>query len=128
MSDDNAGVNWPGIVELKTREADKLRQKLEAAERELLAITDALGYVNRAEGQGGYERIDGHVLARKLREMRDECDAIREMALEEAAQVADREAHDSRAWTAENVMAHAISKAIRALATPSKPEPKEGQP
>jgi len=86
-----------GQLELARARADKLESELEterkakqrmenrafnlesersALEAELLAIAEAAGYVNRAEGQDGYERMSGQELAERWKEDRREKESL----------------------------------------------------
>lgn len=62
-------VELRGNVDALTIAVVDITAERDALEAELLAIADAVGYVNRAEGQGGYERMSGQELAQRWRDL-----------------------------------------------------------
>lgn len=63
--------NLSAELKVRTKELAAAEARVKELDAELLSICEATGYVNRAEGQGGYERITGQELAKKWREHTD---------------------------------------------------------
>jgi hypothetical protein len=86
----------------KTKAAEAKSARLE---RELLAIAEATGFVNRPEGQGGYERATGERIAQAFRERDDEVarlerenEALRAVLEQAQTLVADCEVDGDGQW------------------------------
>jgi hypothetical protein len=60
-----------------------LALRVQEAERWQIEVADGIGYVNRAEGQGGYEVAEPRVIIQAFRDLRSERDLAEDMIVRE---------------------------------------------
>jgi hypothetical protein len=119
-----------------------MREERDEAERWRVAVADGLGYLNRPEGQGGYEVAEPSVIIKAFRDLSADADALhdgiveaemersalaaqdglREAALEEAARTvaATEPAFAYGIPDASDTLIRAAAR-VRALSTPAAP-------